>query len=450
MGYTKSVSSQRALGLHRIVIVGGGFGGTRVAHKLSHLPVEITLLDRVNHHLFQPLLYQVATGELSEGQIAPALRGMYRREKAVRVLLGEVESIDSEQRIVHARSAEPLHVAYDTLVLAAGSVDSYFGHDDWARWAMSMKTLDDADRIRSHILGAFEMAEQLPAGEERDAWMTFAIVGAGPTGVELAGQLSVLVERVLRDEYRAIDPSSARIILLDAVADVLPSFSAPLRRRARRDLEDLGVDVRSEHSVVGVDERGLDVDGPGGHERIAARTIVWSAGVQAAPLAQQFSRAAGVEPGRGGRIPVGGDLTVAGHPEVFVVGDMAGIEGVPGLAPAAIQQGAYAAKVIAARLQGRPAPRPFHYVDKGTLATIGRQRAVADVKGLRFSGLPAFLLWAVVHLYYLVGWGNRVGTVTRWMWSLLARNRREQVISVASLASDADSRELLADIRDHA
>ena len=442
------MSEQRAPGLHRIVIVGGGFGGTRVAHKLSHLPVEITLVDRANHHLFQPLLYQVATGELSAGQIAPALRGMFRSEKAIRVLLGEVESIDVERRIVHARSAAPFEVPYDTLVLAAGSVDSYFGHDEWAQWAMSMKTLDDADRIRSHILGAFEMAEQLPPGSERDAWMTFAMVGAGPTGVELAGQLSVLVDRVLRDEYRSIDPAAARILLLDAVSEVLPSFSESLRRRARRDLENLGVEVLADHSVVGVDERGLDVDGPGGRTRIACRTIVWSAGVKAAALADQFGEAASVTLPKGGRIPVGGDLTVAGHPEVLVIGDMASIEGVPGLAPAAIQQGVHAAKVIEARLQGHSAPRPFHYVDKGTLATIGRQRAVADVKGVRFSGLPAFLVWAVVHLFYLVGWGNRVGTVTRWMWSLLARNRREQVISVASLASDADSRELLARIRD--
>ena len=363
---------------------------------------------------------------------------MFRRDPSVRVLLGEVEWVDPGRRVVHAEAVDPFDVPYDTLVLAAGSFDSYFGHDEWARWAMSMKTLDDADRMRSHILGAFEMAEQTPAGPDRDAWLTFAIVGAGPTGVELAGQLSVLTHRVLRDEYRSIDPAEARIILLDAVSDVLPSFHPRLQRRAHRDLEALGIDVRPNHSVVGVDEHGVDADAPGGQTRIPTRTVIWAAGVRAAPLAAQLAEATGIALGADGRVPVSGDLTVAGHPEIFVLGDLAAIDGVPGLAPAAIQQGVHAAKVIEARLENRPAPRPFHYVDKGTLATIGRQRAVADIGGLKFGGVVAFVLWAVVHLYYLVGWGNRIGTVTRWMWSLLARNRREQVISVASLISDPD------------
>jgi NADH:ubiquinone reductase (H+-translocating) len=428
---------------HRVVIVGGGFAGVRVANKLRGLPVEITLIDRANHHLFQPLLYQVATGELSDGQIAPALRGMFRGAPNLRILLDEVVAFDLEQRIVHCRSLEHLDIGYDTLVLAAGSTDSYFGHDDWERWAMPMKTLDDADLIRSRILGAFEMAEQTPAGEERDAWLTYAIVGAGPTGVELAGQISVLTHRVLRDEYRAIDPADAQIILLDAVDDVLPSFHPRLQRRAHQDLIHLGVDVRPHHSVVGVDEFGLDVDGPDGHVRIPTRTVIWSAGVQAAPVARAIADAAGIEAGRGGRIPVDGELTLAGHPEVFVIGDMADLDGVPGLAPAAIQQGVHAAKVIRARIENRPAPKPFRYVDKGTLATIGRQRAVADIKGVRFGGPIAFLLWAFVHLFYLVGWGNRLGTITRWLWSLLARNRREQLISVSRLVSEPAGRTIL-------
>jgi NADH:ubiquinone reductase (H+-translocating) len=421
---------------HRVVIVGGGFAGVRVAGRLAKAGAEITLVDRANHHLFQPLLYQVATGLLSEGQVAPALRSMFRSAPEVRTLMGEIEEIDLEHRVVRGHLLEGLELPYDTLVLAAGSEDSYFGHDDWEQWALPMKTLDHAARIRSHILGAFEMAEQTPPGPERDAWLTYAVVGGGPTGVELAGQLSVLIHRVLRDEYRAFDPASRRIILLDAVDEVLPAFATSLRRRAHRDLEQLGIDVRVSHSVVGVDDRGLDADGPDGRVRISAHTIIWSAGVRAAGLAEVLATAAGIELGKGGRVPVGPDLTLAGHPEVFVVGDMADLEGVPGLAPAAIQQGVYAARVIAARLENRSAPAPFRYVDKGTLATIGRKRAVADIKGLRFGGPIAFLLWAFVHLFYLVGWGNRAGTVARWLWSLVARNRREQVISVTSLLAD--------------
>jgi len=420
--------------------VGGGFAGVRVARRLGRRgDVQVTLIDRANHHLFQPLLYQVATGELSEGQIAPALRGMFRGQESVRLVLGEVDALDLERRVIHARAADPVEIPYDTLVLAAGSVDSYFGHDEWSQWALAMKTLDDADRIRSRILAALEMAEETPPGAERDAWLTYALVGAGPTGVELAGQISLLTHRVVRDEYRAIDPASARIILLDAAGDVLPAMHPTLQRRAHRDLVKLGVDVRPGHSVVGVDSHGIDVDGPEGRMRIAARTIIWSAGVQAAPLAHVLGDAAGLTLGKGGRVPVGPDLTVPGHPEVFVVGDMADLQGVPGLAPAAIQQGVYAAKAIDARLDGRPAPKPFRYVDKGTLAVIGRERAVADIKGLHLSGPLAFAIWAAVHLFYLVGWGNRLGTISRWLWSLLARNRQERVISVSSLVSDAEA-----------
>jgi NADH dehydrogenase len=418
---------------HRVVIVGGGFGGLRAAKALLDAPVEITLIDRTNHHLFQPLLYQVATGVLSAGQIAPALRSLFRGNRNVHVLLAEVAEIDLERRAVCTATAE---VPYDTLIVAAGAGHSYFGQDRWAEFAPGMKTLDDAARLRSQILLAFEMADQEPDPMRQAAWLTFAIVGAGPTGVELAGQIALLAHRVLRHEYRRAEPRHTRVVLLDAAPRVLGAFAPRLSERARNALEDLGVAVTLGSEVVDIDADGVLVrDGDGHAQRIDARTVVWAAGVQASPLGARLAAQSAAELDRTGRVKVDRDLTLPGRPEVFAIGDMISLPGVPGTAQPAIQEGKYAAQVIRARLLGEPRPPGFAYRDLGSMAIIGRNQAVAELfarTGL--WGLPAFLAWGAIHLAYLVGWGSRVETVARWAWTLLARNRRERLISLAEPA----------------
>jgi NADH dehydrogenase len=431
---------------HRVVIVGGGFGGVAAARALRRADVELTLVDRTNHHLFQPLLYQVATGVLSPGQIAPALRGLFRRRPRTRVVLGEVTGFDLRRRMVLADAERPLELPYDTLVVAAGATHSYFGNPEWESLAPGIKTLDDAQRVRSRILGAFEMAEQASDPAERRAWMTFVVVGGGPTGIELAGQLTILARRVLAGEYRSIDPAQARIVLLDASDHVLGGFSARLQRRALADIERLGVEVHLGTRAVAIDTGGIEVEADASRRRIESRTVLWAAGVQASPLALALAEQAGVEVDRSGRLAVREDLTLAGHPEVFAIGDMIALDGVPGVAPAAIQEGRYVAGAIAARLAGR-AQRRFRYLDKGMLATIGRTRAVGQVWRLRVWGWPAMLLYGVVHLAYLVGWGNRYEALARWMWTLLARNRRERVISIDSLLGDREARAEIDEVR---
>ena len=435
MGSTAQNPSRR----HRVVIVGGGFGGIRAAKALKRLPVDVTLIDRNNHHLFQPLLYQVATGVLSPGQVAPAMRSLFRGQDNVRVLMGEVERFDLEQRVVHAVAQHELEIPYDTLIVAAGATHSYFGNDDWATDAPGMKTLDDANRVRSRILWAFELAEQAQTKEERDALLTFVVVGAGPTGVELAGQIAILARRILKKEHRAIDPRAARVVLLDAAPTVLPPFPEKLRDHAASDLRKLGVDVEVGQMAVDIDDEGIEVrptDGDGETRRIASRTVLWAAGVQASPLAKLLAEASGTSTDRAGRLLVRHDLTLPVHPEVFAIGDMVSRPGVPGVAQAAIQEGKYVAKVIGTRINEYPAPPSFAYKDKGTMATIGRTRAVASVRGVKLTGQLAFYIWAFVHVAYLVGWGNRFEAVARWMWTIVARNRRERLISPASLLSD--------------
>ena len=430
---------------HRVVIVGGGFGGVRAAHALSHLPVDITLIDRTNHHLFQPLLYQVGTGVLSPGQIAPALRSIFRSKPNVRVQLAQVDGFDLDRRVVHGVADHGIEVPYDTLIVAAGATHSYFGHDEWEAHTLGMKSLDDANRLRSRVLGAFEMAEQADSPAEREAWLTFAIVGAGPTGVELAGQVGILAHRLLPAEFRSIDTTSARVLLLDAAPTVLGPFARPLQQRAREDLHELGVEVQTSAPVTTIDALGIEVaDDTGSHRRITAKTVIWAAGVKASPLAGRLAEAAGGDTDRAGRLIVSPDCTIPGHPEIFAIGDMVSLPGVPGVAQPAIQEGRYIADVIGARLTGCAAPGPFRYRDKGAMAIVGRTHAVAQIGKLRLTGFLAFVVWGVVHLTYLVGWGNRFEAVIRWLWTMIARNRRERLISVVSLVPEETARDQLA------
>jgi NADH:ubiquinone reductase (H+-translocating) len=404
---------------HRVLIVGGGFGGLYAAKALKRAPVEVTLVDRANHHLFQPLLYQVATGILTEGEIAPPLRGILRRQQNARVLLAEVDDFDLGGRVVTATApgGEPLTLGYDSLIVAAGA-------------SGGMKTLADARDIRSRVLRAFEQAELATDPHERAAWLRFAVVGGGATGIELAGQIAALAQRALPRDYRAIDTRQARISLLEAGPRVLPEFPEPLRLRAARQVAELGVDVWLRAGVVGADDEGVEL---AAGIRVPARTVIWASGVHASPLAETLALASGAPTDRHGRIAVDDDLSLPGHPEVFAVGDMAALDGVPGVAPAAMQQGRHAARTIRRRLGGKPAARPFRYVDKGRLAVIGRSRAVGTAFGIRFTGRLALFIWAVVHVRYLVGWGNRLVTLTRWLWSLLARDRGQRVISPTPL-----------------
>jgi NADH:ubiquinone reductase (H+-translocating) len=413
---------------HRVLIVGGGFGGLYAAKALRRAPVEVTLVDRANHHLFQPLLYQVSAGILAESEIAPPLRGILRRQANARVLLAEITGFDLDRREAHALApdGEPHTLSYDSLIVAAGATHSYFGRDEWAPVAPGLKTLGDAREVRSRILRAFELAELADDPAERDAWLRFAVVGGGPTGIELAGQIAELSRGALRPDYRRVDTATAAISLLEAGPDVLPSWPEELSERAEKDLGELGVDVRTRRTVVGVDDQGVDVvDAAGEQYRVPSRTVLWAAGVAPSPLA----RSLGAELDRAGRVIVREDLTVPGRDEVFAVGDMAALKGVPGIAPAAMQQGRHAARTIRRRLAGRDEPGPFRYVDRGTLAVIGHDRAVGLAFGVPVTGLGAMLVWALVHVRYLVGWGNRLITTLRWLWTMLARNRAERVIA---------------------
>lgn len=416
---------------HRVVIVGAGFAGLFAAKALRRADVAVTVIDRTNHHLFQPLLYQMATGVLAEGDIAPPIRDILRDQPNTSVMLGEVVGVDIETRVLHVdtlgRSSD---VPYDSLIVATGAQQSYFGHPEFARHAPGMKTIDDALELRGRIFGAFELAEDEPDPDVRRAWLTFVVVGAGPTGVELAGQIAELAHRSLRDNFRRIDPADTRVVLLDAAPTVLPPFPESLRRRALLDLERSGVEVHLGVTVTGVDENGLDTSSTDPElKRIDAITKIWAAGVQGSPLGRTIAEAAGATVDRAGRVEVGPDLTLPGHQEVFVVGDVMSLDGLPGVAQVAIQSGRHAARTIVSRLGGETEERTFRYVDRGTLATISRHRAVADLGRFRLSGRPAWLLWLAVHLIALTGFKNRVAVLFNWTVAFLGRGRQQRTIT---------------------
>jgi NADH dehydrogenase len=424
---------------HRVVVVGGGFGGLPAVRSFRHRPVDVTLIDRRNHHLFQPLLYQVATGMLSPGQIAPPLRHVVRKNRNVRVELAEVTGFDLDRRIVHATSPAHLHeleIPYDSLIVAGGVTQSYFGHDELARYAPGMKTIDDALELRRRIFGAFEMAEVAPEATERERWLTVVIVGAGPTGVELAGQVRELAVRCLKGEFRNFDPASVRVLLLDGGKQPLATFGDRLSDKAAKELGRVGVELRMGARVVGVDVFGVDVvDADGATSRIDAFTTLWAAGVQASPLAGELAKASGATVDRAGRIEVLPDLSLPGHPEVFAIGDMAAVNNLPGVAEVAMQGGLHAANTIARRLDGKDAV-PFKYRDMGSVATIGRFRAIASVGKFRFSGFAGWLIWFFVHLAFLTGFGRRLTTMMRWLRSMIGRGRAEREFSVAHTGGD--------------
>jgi NADH dehydrogenase len=436
--------------MHRVVVVGGGFGGLQTVQKLRRQPVEVTLVDRRNFHLFQPLTYQVATGALSPGEIAYPLRAIFKRARNVRVLLGEVSDFDLHAREVQLRPVAgvpvPDRIPYDSLIVSGGSQYSYFGHDDWREVAAEVKSLESALTVRSRILSAFEAAESEPDPERRRAWLTFVVVGGGPTGVEMAGQIGELARDTLRGDFRTIDPRTGRILLVETADRLLTTFPPSLSEKAARSLRRLGVTPFLDATVVGIDEDAVTIEHQGGEsEQIAARTVVWAAGVSASSLAVRLGELTGAERDRAGRVTVEADLTLPGHPEVFALGDMVRVrneEGsattLPGVAPVAMQQGRYAAKVIRARLRSRTTS-PFRYRDKGNLATIGRGSAVADIKRFRLSGFLAWLIWLVVHLWYLIGFQNRLLVFIRWSFSFFTHGRGARLITGSAASTDVSA-----------
>jgi NADH dehydrogenase len=421
----QSASSPR----HRVVVIGSGFGGLFSTKALRHADVDVTMIAMTTHHLFQPLLYQVATGILSEGEIAPPTREVLSSQKNARVILGTVDDVDLEARTVTSTVLNRTVVTpYDSLIVAAGAGQSYFGNDQFAEFAPGMKSIDDALELRGRIFGAFELAEISDDEAEIDRLLTFVVVGAGPTGVEMAGQIVELAHRTIHHDFRHINTRAARVILVDAASQVLPPFGRTLGEKTKHALEKLGVEVQLGAMVVDVDEWGIEVqDKDGSRRRIESSTKVWAAGVQASPLGKLLGEQSGAPVDRAGRISVNPDLTLPGHPEVFVVGDMINLDHLPGVAQVAIQGGKYAAKEIKARLSDSAAPqKPFHYFDKGSMATISRFRAVALVGPVKLTGFVAWLMWLGVHLLYLTGFKNRLGAFLHWSVSFLGRGRSQR------------------------
>jgi NADH dehydrogenase len=415
---------------HRVVILGGGFGGLSAALRLKRAPVQVTLIDRCNYHLFQPLLYQVATGSLSPANISSPLRTTLKNHRNTQVLLGEAKGIDAANRRVILSDGA---IDYDALVVATGSSHQYFGHPEWEQWAPGLKTIEDATDIRSRILLAFETAERESDPEKVRMLTTFVIVGGGPTGVELAGALAEIANDTLRHDFRHIDPSSARIFLIEGSDRLLPSYPPKLSAAAQKMLEGLGVTVRTSAMVTNIEKDLVTVRKGDATELHAARTILWAAGVLGSPVAASVARQTGAPIDKAGRIIVEPDCTVPGHPEIFVIGDLAlfthqGGQPLPGVAQPAIQEGHYVAGAIMRRLRGEAA-KPFHYFDKGNLAVIGRGKAVADLNWLRVSGLPAWLMWIFVHLFYIVEFQIRLLVFLQWAWFYITFDRSARLIT---------------------
>ncbi len=427
--YTEPVPETR----HRVLILGGGFGGLLAAKALRRAPVQVTLVDKRNFHLFQPLLYQVATGSLSPGQVAAPLRGILRKQRNTRVLLGEAVDLDPASRTVLLRDGD--RIEYDSLIVATGSESSYFGNDEWRQWAPSLKSMEEATTIRHKILYAFEAAERAKTAEERRAWLTFTIVGAGATGVELAGALAEIATRTLRDEFRSIRPQEAQILILSGSSRALSAYPEELSAEAERALIRLGVRVRNGARVIHIDGERVTFRLPGGAEsRITTRTVLWAGGVMPSDFTETLAARLGVELGRTGRIPVNPDLTVPGYESIFLAGDLALTHGadsapLPGVCQVAMQQGVYAARAIVARLKGRRPPKPFQYFNKGEMAVIGRGAAVANIFGVRLSGFIAWFIWLFIHLMYLVNFQSRVLVFIQWGFQYLTFSRAQRLIT---------------------
>lgn len=416
--------------LHRVVILGGGFGGLRAAQALRQAPVTVTLIDRRNFHLFQPLLYQVATGTLSPANIASPLRSLVKKQANVHVLLAEAVGLDAAHRVLHLADGE---LAYDTLIVAAGARHHYFGHAEWATYAPGLKAIEDATDIRRRVFAAFEKAEREEEAVKRAALLTFVVVGGGPTGVELAGALAEIARHTLPREFRRIDTATARILLVEAGPRILPSFAPELSAKAVTALTDLGVTVRTDTAVADITENHVLLRAGTQEEHLATHTVLWGAGVQGSPIGKAIAAATGAALDRADRIAVGTDCSIAGHPEIFVIGDLARLGGIdapplPGVAPVAMQQGAYVAELIRARMDNRTLP-PFRYRDPGSMATIGRRLAIAQIGGWKLSGTLAWLAWLFVHLMALVRYENRLLVLAQWGWHYLTWNRNARLIT---------------------
>jgi NADH:ubiquinone reductase (H+-translocating) len=419
----------------KVVIVGGGFGGLRAAQALKSELVDVTLIDRRNYHLFQPLLYQIATGSLSPGQISAPLRGVLGRQKNTRVLLGSVEDIDPDTKQVYL--ADGAALAYDSLIVATGSQTSYFGHDEWQEWAPGLKSIEEATTIRHKILYAFEVAERICDPVRRRAWLTFVIVGAGPTGVELAGAIAEIARQTLRNDFRCIRSEEAQIILLDGAPRVLMPFPEDLAQKANRSLAKLGVAVRCGAMVKGVNKEGLTVETDGHLQEIEARTVIWAGGITASPLGEILARRTKAETDKGGRVKVEPDLTIPNYSDIYVIGDLASAadghgKPLPGLAQVAMQGGSYAAKAILRKVKREPELPAFHYFDKGSLAVIGRWSAVANAFGVHLSGLVAWMVWAFIHLMYIVTFQNRLLVFVQWAIQDFTFSRGARLITGAA------------------